>query len=226
MAVEKRSRIGQVLRFEGVRGLAARAGRKLLDPLVRVRRLFFFEMDLTRPFPRVEPRAPLEMRVATREDLETFAGALAGLGVGRAEARRQMDAGDVCTLGLVRGELVHVAWVSFRSPWIDEIGVRLELGPGESCGYGAVTAPEWRGLGIQPAGALFRNACQRARGSTRHISWVWAGNLGNSPKKQDERGRWRTKTVWLIWTIGMRQPLLLGATQTGSPVLKKSPQDQ
>lgn len=39
-----------------------------------MRRLLFFEMDLTQQFPKIEARVPLEMRVATVADLETREG--------------------------------------------------------------------------------------------------------------------------------------------------------
>src|SRR5207247_893115 len=94
----------------------------------------------------------------------------------------------------------------------------LELQPGESCGYQAVTHPDWRGLGIQPVAALFRNVCRRERGCTRHISWVEASNTANV-RPQAVRGRRRTKTVWSIWVLGMRRPVALGATSEGSPSL-------
>ena len=84
--------------------------------------------------------------------------------------------------------------------------------------YGAVTHPDWRGRGIEPAAALFRNECQRTRGYTRHISWIWADNVANV-RPQAARGRRRTKAVWSIWVLGMRRPLLLGATKGGSPSL-------
>jgi hypothetical protein len=73
-------------------------------------------------------------------------------------------------------------------------------------------------LGIQPAAALFRNECQRARGCTRHISWVVGDNVANV-HPQSARGQRRTKTVWAFWVLGMRRPFLVGATREGSPSL-------
>jgi hypothetical protein len=125
--------------------------------------------------------------------------------------------GDVLTVGFSGAALVHAGWISFSAPWIDEIGARLALGPTEACGYGAVTHPDWRGRGIQPAGALFRDEVMRSLGYTRHISWVWADNVAN--QRHAERGRRRTKTVWSIWVRGMSRPLVLGATVAGSPSL-------
>ena len=208
----------EIARWEGIRGLLRRGLRRVLRPVVRVRRLLFFEMDLTQPFPKVEARVPLEMRMAIAEDLETFGEALMELGTDMAKARRQFERGDFLCLALSQGTLVNAGWVTFSSPYIEELGVILELQPGESCGYQAVTHPNWRGLRIQPAAALFRNECQRARGCTRHISWVGADNIANVGP-QAARGRRRTKTVWSIWIRGMRRPLLLGATREGSPSL-------
>jgi hypothetical protein len=212
------ARAREILRWEGIKGLLRRGLRKVLHPIIRVRRLLFFEMDLTKPFPKIEARVPLEMRVATAEDLDTFGEALTELGMDIAKARRQLDRGDLLTLALSRGTLTNAGWITFSSPFVDEIGVILELRPGESSDYQAVTHPDWRGLRIQPAASLFRNECQRARGYTRHIAWVWADNISNV-KPQAARGRRHTKTVWSIWILGMRRPLLLGVTQEGSPSL-------
>ena len=216
------ARVREIARWEGLRGLVRRAVRRTLHPVLRFRRLLFFEMDLTQPFPKVEARVPLEMRVAVEEDLEALAEPLAELGVETAAARRRLARGDLLTLALSHGTLVNVGWVTFSHPYIDEIDAVLELAPGESCGYLAVTHPDWRGLGIQPAAALFRNECQRARGYTRHISWVVADNVANV-RPQAVRGRRRTKTVWSLWILGMRRPFLVGATAEGSPSLRRPP---
>src|SRR5262249_53132656 len=64
-------RAREIFRWEGLWGLCRRGPLGLLRPVLRVRRFLFFEMDLTQPFPTVETRVPLDMRVATLEDLET-----------------------------------------------------------------------------------------------------------------------------------------------------------
>ena len=211
-------RAREIVRWEGALGLLLRAVRRALHPIFRVQRLLFFELDLTQPLPKLVARVPLEMRVASNEDLDTFAAALAELGVDAAGARRRLADGDLLTLAISEGALVNVGWITFSSPYIDEIAAVLELQPGESCGYQAMTHPSWRGLGIQPAAALFRNECQRARGCTRHISWVVGDNVANV-HPQSARGRQRTKTVWAFWMLGMRRPFLVGATREGSPSL-------
>src|SRR5262249_30679359 len=147
-------------RWEGIPRVLRHGIRTILRPVLRVRRFVFFEMDLTQTFPQLQARVPLEMRVASAEDLEAFGEALEELGVDMVKGRQRLARGDLLTLALHRGTLVHAGWVTFSSPYIEEIGVILELQPGEACGYGAVTHPDWRGLGIQPAAALFRNACQ------------------------------------------------------------------
>ncbi|MDO8479274.1 MAG: hypothetical protein Q7W02_24405 [Candidatus Rokubacteria bacterium] len=212
------ARAREILRWEGVTGFLTRGIRKLLRPVVRVRCLLFFEMDLTQPFPVIEARVPVTMRVATAEDLDTLADELTSFWVNLAAAREQLDRGDLLCLTFANGTLVNRGWVTFSSPSVEELGVLLELQPGESCLYGSVTRPEWRGFRIEPAAALFRNGLQRARGYRRHISWVWADNQANV-RPQATRGRRVTKRVWTVWIWGMRRPLLFGATRKGSPSL-------
>ena len=126
----------EIARWEGAGGLLRHGLRRIARPLIRVRRFLFFEMDLTQPFPQIEARVPLEMRVASPADLETFAAALTALGVDVVKGREQFEHGDLLTLTLCQGKLVNVGWVTFSPRYIEEIGVMLDLQPGESCGYG------------------------------------------------------------------------------------------
>jgi hypothetical protein len=141
------SRLGEVLRWEGVWGLARRAARRLLGRLARIERVHFFTTDLTRPLPTPPAGLPVECREATVEDIERHAAELRSVGLDPREARRRLEGGDVGYLGLVDGRLAHVAWDTARAPRVDEIGMRVTLEPGDVCGYEMVTLPEWRGSG-------------------------------------------------------------------------------
>ena len=101
------SQVRDIARWEGIPALFRHGLRRILHPVLRVRRFLFFEMDLTQPFPRLEARVPLEMRVASTEDLETFDAALAELGVDMAKGRERLERGDLLTLGLHQNTLVH-----------------------------------------------------------------------------------------------------------------------
>jgi GNAT superfamily N-acetyltransferase len=185
---------------------------------VRVRRLLFFETDLAAPAPALATATiPLDLHVASLDELLALGPALDEAGVSAEEARQRLAQGDVAIVGMVRGQLAHLQWISFRSPWINEIGVTLRLGSGEAAGYGAFTAPAWRGHGIHALASRFLNEEERRRGATRHVSWVWASNTP-SLRAFAKLGRRRTKTVWSIRLVGMR-PRLLGATSAGSPSL-------
>ena len=135
------------------------------------------------------------------------------------EAVRRLDKGDVAIVGIVEGDLAHLQWISFRSPWVNEIGVTLRLAPGESTAYGAFTAPAWRGHGIHALASRFLN--EEAATARRHpdVAWVWASNRASRRVLFAKLGRRRTKTVWSFRVLGMRRPLLIGATATGSPSL-------
>jgi GNAT superfamily N-acetyltransferase len=199
-----------------VRGLPV-----LLAPCVRVRRLLFYESDLDGPPPPPLPRpsVPLSLHVATRDELLARVAELPGFGVDVEEAVRRLDDGDVAIVGIVDRELAHLQWISFRSPWVNEIGVTLRLATGESTAYGAFTAPAWRGHGIHALASRFLNEEQRRRGATRMLAWVWASNRESRRVLFSKLGRRRTKTVWSFWVLGMRRPLLIGATAAGSPSL-------
>ncbi|MET0852213.1 MAG: hypothetical protein ABW020_13840 [Candidatus Rokuibacteriota bacterium] len=203
-------------------GLAFRGLPVLLAPCARARRLFFYESDLDVPLPPLPPPlVPLDLHVATRDELLARAEELPGFGVDVEEAVRRLDEGDVAIVGIVEGALAHLQWISFRSPWVNEIGVTLRLAPGESTAYGAFTAPAWRGHGIHALASRFLNEEQRRRGATRMVAWVWASNRASRRVLFAKLGRRRTKTVWSLWVLGMRRPLLIGATATGSPSLAR-----
>jgi GNAT superfamily N-acetyltransferase len=218
------SRLATILRWEGPRGLLLRALRRALHPLLRVHRVFFFETDLAAAPPPPAPTGiPLELRVGAREDLVRFAPLLARLDISLESALEQVAGGDLPLLALHQGALVGIQWLSIASsPWVDEAGVRLRLGPDEACNYQAATLPEWRGRGVGPALSRLANEVERARGMRRHISWIRADNRA-SLRLAAKVGRRRTKTVWCIWTLGMRRPLVIGATREGSPRLERPP---
>jgi GNAT superfamily N-acetyltransferase len=185
--------------------------------------VFFFEMDLAAPSPPPPPAGiPVEVRVGTREDLARFAPLLARLDIPLETALQQLADGDIPLLALHQGGLVGIQWLSFASsPWVDEAGVRLRLGPDEACNYQAATLPEWRGRGVSLALSRLANEVERARGMRRHISWIRADNRA-SLRLAAKAGRRRTKTVWCLWVLGMRRPLVIGATREGSPRLERS----
>lgn len=209
------AKIYDVVRSEGFWGLIRHAVRKV----AQIRRLFFFEADLTQPLPNVTARIPVEIRTATLKDLEIFANELEQrAGLNRQEAQQRLKAGNVAVLALCDRKLAGIQWLTFTDRLVTDIGRKLVLAPGEACDFAAVTFPEWRGKGI--ASALMRavNEYERTHGYTRHIAWVRSNNVP-SLRIQTKLGRKRTKTVWSIWVLGMKQPLVFGATQKGSPSL-------
>ena len=188
--------------------------------LVRVQRVEFFMQDFSRAsVPADEfggaPRVPIEFRLAVPEDVERFAADFAAAGVDPAEARRRLAAGDIAYLGIVGDVLAHQAWETTRAPYVDEVGMRLLLGPGEITSYGAYTAPGWRGQGIQPASIRFRAASRRARGVRRSYSWVRGSNASNL-RVHDKLGSDRVATVWTVRAAGMSRPRLLRVSPPGA----------
>ena len=213
-------RAAGILRHQGIGSLLARTLRRALHPVVRIDRLRFYVTDLTAIPPRREARIPIEIRPATSEDFETFVATFERMGVDRSELEERRARGDVAFLALVDGQLVHSQWITFQAPWVSEIGVRLDLGPQETCGYGAATLPEWRGHGIHPAVSLTLREYERAHGYLRHFYWVWVSNY-ESVRTNEKVGR-PTRTVWSVWVLGMRRPVAVGVARSGMPRLVRS----
>lgn len=203
-------------RQEGVRHLAVRALAWPFRRFVRVERVVFFVRDLRLPEPSTPTaRVPVEFRLGTAEDVDRFAADLAAMGLAPAEARRRLAAGDVAYFGVLDGALVHQAWETSATPYVDEIGMRLVLGPGETTSYEALTAPAWRGLGIQPASISFRNRSRLERGIRRHLFWVLGSNVANL-RVHDKLGSVRIATVWTLWVSGMARPRVLAVVPRGA----------
>jgi GNAT superfamily N-acetyltransferase len=215
-------RVNQILRWEGLGGLARRLSTRVFRSLIRVEHVLFFETDLARPLPPVTTRVPVDIRVVGAADLEAFAAELDGIGLRPAEVRQRLELGDVPVIATSGGILAHIQWISFRAPEVTEIDRALLLEPGRACVYEAVTLPEWRGHGIGPAVGRVSREYERERGYTHHVSWIGAGNVQSLRmiKKLDHR---LTRSVWAIRTIGTARPVLLGAGRHGRPRLQRLP---
>ncbi len=188
--------------------------------VLRVQRVEFFVQDFSSPSVAADefggsPRVPVQFRLAEPEDAERFAGDFAAAGVDPAEARRRLAAGDVAYLGIVGDVLAHHSWETTRPPYVDEVGMRLLLGPGDCSSYGAHTAPAFRGQGIQPASIRFRAASRRARGVRRAYSWVRGSNASNL-RVHDKLGTEHVATVWTARVAGMSRPRLLRVSPRGA----------
>jgi len=211
------------LRHEGVGGLFRRTVRKMLRPVVQVDRWYFVEGDHSEPPPPPPPaRVPLEIRIALPQDLEAHAEDLCRVDQDPAKVQARLARGDTAILGLVGGRLAHVQWLAFSSPIdIEEVGVRLFLGPREGYSYGVATLPEWRGYGIYPVVLFRRMEYERACNLLRHVAYVAASNRASLKTTTLLDGR-RLKTVWTI-RLSRKKRLVLCATRGWRPKLSSLP---
>lgn len=185
----------------GSRGI--RAVRRLVSRVVVVRRVFFFETDLTQTPPSVTGRIPLEIRPATAADIEAFAEHLKAAGLSIDDARRRLQAGELPIIAVSGGQLAHIHWLVFAGPVsLGELGLTLHLRPGDAYNSYAVTLPGWRGNGIHPAVSSFINCYERSRGYTRDLFYVWAHNAANLRVVIGKLRRRRTKTLWVCGSSG------------------------
>ena len=145
LIAEKFNGLRASLRWQGPWITTVRVIKTALKPLIEINRFLFFETDLTQPFAQVEPRIPLEMRLLTPDDIESFAPLFSTRGLSREEVQTRLTRGDKCILACSGSELTGFFWLGLSSQWLPEIGVRLCLAPGEVYGYDSVTFPAWRG---------------------------------------------------------------------------------
>lgn len=214
------ARVHEIVRWEGLGGLAWRLSMRALRPVLRIDHVLFFETDLTRPLPPVSTRVPVEIRVVDADGLETFAVELEGVGLHREDVRHRLELGDVPIIATSGGMLAHIQWMSTRAPEVTEISAALLLEPGRACAYGALTLPQWRGHGIHAAVSRAVREYERERGYTHHVSWADAANA-QSLRTNEKLGHRLTKNVWAVRTLGMAQPLFLGTPRGGRPNFRR-----
>jgi hypothetical protein len=206
-----------------VGGRGIHAVRRLVTHVVVVRRVFFFETDLTQTLPAVTGRIPLEIRPATAADIEAFAEHLKAGGLSIDDARRRLQAGELPIIAVSGGRLAHIHWLVFAGPVpLGELGLTLHLRPGDVYNSYALTLPGWRGNGIHPAVSSFINCYERSRGYTRDLFYVWAHNVANLRVVIGKLRRRRTKTLWCVWLFGMRRPWSVGRKGHGVPRLERA----
>jgi ribosomal protein S18 acetylase RimI-like enzyme len=164
------------LRHAGAPFLLRRLGRQALGPVCTWRTLCFFERDLTRPLPEFRPRIPIEVRIASAEDLERFRDTFARVGARGDALATWRDRGDLCFIGVMEGQLVHFMWLTLAPAWLPNIGATVRVEPGEGVVYYSYTAPAARGNGVQPAVANFMIAHEKKLGLVRHFYFVLRDN--------------------------------------------------
>jgi len=191
--------------------------------VIVVRRVFFFETDLTQTLRVATGGIPLEIRPGAAADLEAFEEDLGAAGLSVEDARRRLQAGEVPILAVSGRRLTHIHWLVFSGPVVlGELGLTLHLGPGAAYNSYAVTLPGWRGKGIHPAVSSFINRYERSRGCTCDCFYVWAHNAANLRVVVGKLRRRRTKTVWCVWLFGRRRPWSLGWKGRGAPRLERA----
>jgi len=201
-----------------------RALRHLAARLVRIRRVFFFETDLRQPLVIATASIPLDIRVGTATDIETFARDLTAAGLSVDDAKQRLQRGQVPIIAVSDGHLAHIHWLVLAGPvMLDELGLTLHLGHGEAYNSLAVTLPGWRGKGIHPAVSCFINRYERSRGFTRDLFYIWAHNVANLKVVVGKLHRRRTKTFWVLWFLGTGRPWPFGRTRHGVPRLRRAP---
>jgi len=201
-----------------------RAVWHLAARLVRIRRVFFFETDLKQPLATATASIPLDIRVGTATDIETFARDLTAAGLSVDDAHQRLQRGEVPITAVSNGHLAHIHWLALAGPVVlGELGLTLHLGPGEAYNARAVTLPGWRGKGIHPAVSCFINRYERSGGFTRDIFYVWAHNVANLRVVVGKLHRRRTKTLWVVWLLGSGRPWTFGRTRHGVPRLGRAP---
>jgi hypothetical protein len=183
-----------VLRRGGLRTLAARAWRRGLTPLGAWNTLVFFERSLAEEMPQAPAPFPLEMHVVGARELPRFRSWLDAAAQDWGEMEARAARGDLCTIVLSEGRLVHLRWLTTTAGFIPELGATLRPGPREAYVYASLTPPATRGQGVQLAVSALMVKWALAEGYERHLFYV-RGDNPSALAIVGKVGARRTKTV-------------------------------
>lgn len=97
------------------------------------------------PLPRID--GPDGLTIAPVAELEAER---AGIDVDAREIKTRIEQGNRLYVGCVGGEVVGWGWSASVTASIGELGIHLDLPPGNRYLWDFVTLPDWRGHGIYP----------------------------------------------------------------------------
>jgi hypothetical protein len=206
------SRVQEVLRTEGLRGVLARALRKTLSAVLRIDRIAFYECKFTEPAVRLcPPSIAVEFIVAMPDDLlKVHREALeADFDIGPQEVRQRLARSHVALLGLCDGEVIAMLWLAFNSQRVAEVGREMVLRPGEALTYNEVTLAAWRGHGVSPHLNQFANSLAMLHGASRRINWRRLGNAA-AIRVADKLGDRAFAVLTTATVLGVQQVLVFG----------------
>lgn len=160
-----------MLRAEGVAGLRLRA----LDATVYRRLIIHCQPLRAAPAPKPAMGAG-EAEFALLEAHEIDAYRRLRPDTPAAEVRRRLDAGQLCMVARLGGEVVHARWCATDRLESAYLGFALELLPGIAYSYDIFTAPRARRLGIAIGASQRTDALLATGGAETTLGAVWPGN--------------------------------------------------
>ena len=137
------SRFGELLRWEGVRGLVLRT-----LPVVGYRSVGRYVRSLEEPVPLRTASLPVSFEELNADDQDDYVAFRRGTTAAQFSSRRQ--AGNRCFVARHDGKLVAALWVATGRAQVGFLRREIELDPGEIYLFDAYTLPEHRGRHLQP----------------------------------------------------------------------------
>ena len=189
-----------------VRQWIGRSMRRLLrNRIVTVRKLNIKEADLSLPRAKQSVQSiDVKYRIGTIEDLDSLTPELGYTEARKAQAKADIESGDVMAVGVHQGKGVSFGWISFRELQI--YNTKLPLGPGWAAGgKGVLTIPEYRGKGINNGSGAFRWHLARERGVRKTIAWdvssheVWDHKAAAGTSSHRRIGKMWTVLLFQRW---------------------------
>jgi GNAT superfamily N-acetyltransferase len=136
-----------------------RLSHKLLEIanfFYKKRIVIFFEKKLPDPTFSFIAKKDVTVRLLTDSDISTVEKKFETLKL--VGIKERFQAGHVCFVAELDGEIVHTQWFSFGDMFLDAFSRRISLDPESAYAYDGFTLPDYRGLGMM--GKTFSDALQ------------------------------------------------------------------
>jgi GNAT superfamily N-acetyltransferase len=157
-------RIGSILRWEGLHGVASRALARL-----GWRSFGIWARPLDEPVPPVGPTLPIEVQALGAGDAALYREFRPD---SAAELDRRLRAGHACFVAVSAGRVVAVTWVAVGPVKVPYLEREIVPGPGELYLFDIYVAPDQRGARLAPRIFATIAELHRAQGYRRALCLI------------------------------------------------------
>ena len=169
---------------------------RLSRGVVAYNKAFVFVRDLGLAMEERVPFISVAFRVATPQDIDSLTAQEHGYGEVETErAKRRVEEGQLCTIGVHEGKIIFITWIYFGQ--FEYAGVTLPLGPGWAHPGDTRMVEQYRNKGLAQAGNYYCSSLARSKCAKRYVSWVDVRNRASLLAFRKTGSR----NIGTMWTV-------------------------